>query len=515
MKRKSSDSTNYKYDMYDSRGSKRFKSKPATRKRTWKEFGKQAAGTAAASTLGFIQANTPGAIVAGRKTWEYLKPDLEVKEDEDMMAPLLEAAGIFPKKTMGGAVTYGNRKFSKPSKKFYSPLTKYQAQGVVFTKEVYGKVTSPDCIYICHSTYDQEQLSRTIALCILRKLFKKAGYDPTSTKEAMPMKDFMADSAEVRFQITTEDIDTGTLTNYAYDTDATDSLDTIVGATFVGQGFSFFDYINLIMAQNDTSTYTILNSVRLFTKDNYGPVVTVSDWRLKTNLNMKNEIMKIYSHSRLVVQNATKGAASGSADDTAVDAQPLTGYFYQFAGGAPASKQRDNTGLSRLRSFGLQLHRAQDLSPPEDFKEPPLPATFNNCYKASAIGLEPGTMKRADLTSTWSGYFNNILFGSLTQKRGASLQFNTPGKSQLIALEEALNSGSTNLITTSYQSEKKMGVMLITGPKPIMIAKHEELQYNLDSRLLINNIQIVLKSGYQLAVCPRFSYPPRVAPKLA
>jgi len=479
MKRKSSDSTNYKYDMYDTRGSKRFKSKPATRKRTWKEFGKQAVAGAAGATLGFIHANTGGAMVGGKKAWDYVAPDLESK-DEDMMAPLLEAAGIFPKKTMGGAVTYGNRKFSKPRKNFYNPLTKYQAQGVVFTKEVYGKVTSPDCVYICHSTYDQEQLARTIALAILRKLFKKGGYDCTSTKEALPLTDFMAFSEGIRFQITTENIDTGALVNYSYETVATDTLDSIVGTNFLAQSFSFFDFINLIMSQNDNAVYTILNSVRLFTQDKHGPVTTVSDWRLKANLNMKNEIMKIYSHSRLVVQNATKGAASGSADDTAVDAQPLTGFFYQFAGGAPASKQRDNTGLSRLRSFGLQLHRAQDLSPPEDFKEPPLPATFNNCYKASNIGLEPGTMKRADLTSTWSGYFNNILFRSLTQKRGASLQFNTPGKCQLIALEEALNSGSTNLITTSYQSEKKMGVMFITGPKPIMIAKHEEVQYNLD-----------------------------------
>jgi len=482
MKRKSSDSTNYKYDMYDTRGSKRFKSKPATRKRTWKEFGKQAVGSAAGATLGFIHANTGGAMVGGKKTWDYLAPDLEVKEDEDMMTPLLEAAGVFPKKTMGGAVTYGNRKFSKPSKKFYSPLTKYQSNGVVFTKEVYGKVTSPDCVYICHSTYDQEQLARTIALAIVRKLIKKAGYNPTSTKETLPFKDYMSNSEEFRFQITTEAIDTGVLVNYSYETIISDTLESIVSANFLGQGFSFFDFINLVMSQNDTSTFTLLNHVALYSKDAYGTNETpLKAWRLAASLNMKNEIMKVYSHSRLVVQNATKGSASGSADDTAVDAQPLTGFFYQFAGGAPESKQRDNNGLSRLRSFGLQLHRAIDLIPNEDFKEPPLPATFNNCYKASRVGMEPGTMKRADITSNWSGYFNNILFARLSQKRGPTLQFNTPGKCQLIALEEALNTGSTNFITTSYQSEKKMGVMFITGPKPVMIAKHEELMYNLDS----------------------------------
>jgi len=493
MKRKASDSTNYKYDMYDTRRSKRTRYNPRAvmpvtpkrtpRKRTWKEFGRQVAGTAAASTLGFIGANTGGAMVAGRKTWDYLAPDLEMDvEEEDNMLPLLEAAGINPKNIMSkGAVTYGNRKFKNPSRSFYTPLQKFQANGMVYNKETFGKVVSPDCVYLGHSTYDQEQMSKTIALAIVRKLVKKAGYNPTTAKETIPFKDNIADSAGFKFQIVTENIETGALTSYDYETVNTDTLETIITANFNGQGFNFFDFINLIMAQNDTAAFTILSDVILYAKDRYDNILgEQSNYRLKASLNMKNEVLKVYSHSRLVVQNVTKGAASSSADDTAVDAQPLQGYFYQFAGGCPSSKQRGNYGISRLRSSGILLHRAQDLTPPEDFKEPPIPSTFNNCYKATKVGLEPGSMKRADITSNWTGFFNNLLFGSLTVKRGASLVFNTPGKSQMIALEEAMNTGSANLITTSYQCEKNIGVMLITSTKPICIAKHEEVVYNLE-----------------------------------
>ena len=53
-----------------------------TRERTFKEFGTQVVGTAAASTLGFITMNVPGAMIAGKKTYDYLAPDL--KEETEM-----------------------------------------------------------------------------------------------------------------------------------------------------------------------------------------------------------------------------------------------------------------------------------------------------------------------------------------------------------------------------------------------------------------------------------------------
>ena len=52
-----------------------------TRQRTYKEFGTQVVGTAAASTLGFITMNVPGAMIAGKKTYDYLAPDL-TKDDK-------------------------------------------------------------------------------------------------------------------------------------------------------------------------------------------------------------------------------------------------------------------------------------------------------------------------------------------------------------------------------------------------------------------------------------------------
>ncbi len=43
-----------------------------TQERSFKDFGTQVVGTAAAATLGFIAADVGGAMVAGKKTWDYL-----------------------------------------------------------------------------------------------------------------------------------------------------------------------------------------------------------------------------------------------------------------------------------------------------------------------------------------------------------------------------------------------------------------------------------------------------------
>lgn len=58
-----------------------------TRERTFKELGTQVVGTAAASTLGFITMNVPGAMIAGKKTYDYLAPDLEMQVDVPTYKP--------------------------------------------------------------------------------------------------------------------------------------------------------------------------------------------------------------------------------------------------------------------------------------------------------------------------------------------------------------------------------------------------------------------------------------------
>ena len=185
MKRKNLDSTHYKYDMYNPRPSKRFRSRPATRRprtytqmrtehsirpRTWAEYGTQVVGAASAGVGGFIAAD------AGLRTavaaYNYLAPNLEVKKE------------FTEKKAMA---TYGG-KFS--IKQDLSEATKmtdaYAKTGVVLNREIYGLVSDPDCCYVGHHTYDPSFYGFGIACAIVRKILRKAGYNPTSLNEIIP-----------------------------------------------------------------------------------------------------------------------------------------------------------------------------------------------------------------------------------------------------------------------------------------------------------------------------------------
>jgi len=55
-----------------------------TQERSFKDLGTQVVGTAAAATLGFIAADVGGAMVAGKKTWDYLAPQQPNMMDVDV-----------------------------------------------------------------------------------------------------------------------------------------------------------------------------------------------------------------------------------------------------------------------------------------------------------------------------------------------------------------------------------------------------------------------------------------------
>lgn len=65
-----------------------------TRERTFHEFGTQVAGTAAASTLGFITGNVPGAMIAGKRTWDYLSPNLDIDTKMEIKKPRRMGPGV-------------------------------------------------------------------------------------------------------------------------------------------------------------------------------------------------------------------------------------------------------------------------------------------------------------------------------------------------------------------------------------------------------------------------------------
>lgn len=356
------------------------------------------------------------------------------------------------------------RKTSKPKTQ-----TKYLSNGYLLTSEVFGKVDDLDCVYIGHSTYNRTQFARVIACAVLRKLLKKAGFNPDSPDQEIPFNGYNDSSGfELRWVRIAGD---GTILPSTYVVPNNTSLETL--ATASGWQQAVYDLMNT----QDGYSRGDFDRIALYSQD----FNVTSTGRLAAEVNLRTEVLELYSQSSVVIQNRTKSAVGGSDSTETVDNQPLKGYCYNFAGGVPQQKQTGVSGLTRVIGDGIILQQSVDLSPATLFKEPPVPKTFSNCFASSYVRLDPGFIKRGSIVSKWRGYFNNIIFGKLkaVTPDGANQNVSySAGKCQLFALEEALNSGSTNKITVNYECEKKIGAMLITGKKPVMLTGWHEQERN-------------------------------------
>jgi len=336
-----------------------------------------------------------------------------------------------------------------------------QSKGIMSVREVHGKINSANCVYIGHGNFDLELVAFVISLSIVRKLLRKIGTNPTSANSTLNTGDPFENSSGWQFQFRSIN------TNGAYVSSTPYDFPTTVTMNGIASSSGLYTFILQSIRQDSPQTHGCLQDVVLRVKDN-----SVGDsWKTMATLNMKNEIMNLWSYSDLKIQNRTK-SDEGSANADSVDNQPLTGYHYLIKGGAPQAKQIDNFKLSRNGYRSVILLRAEDLSDATDYQEPPNPVEFSNCYRASKVLLQPGNLKKSNILTKWSGYFNDLIGHKLTIRQaitGGTTQNveYAPGKCELFAFEEILNTGSTNLITCAYESEKKVGCTLTTGPYPV------------------------------------------------
>lgn len=366
-----------------------------------------------------------------------------------------------------GKFKRARRKTSKQTNK----LTKFQSLGYVNTREVFGKVSDPDCVYVGHSTYEARRLAQAIGCAMVRKLLKKGGFDPDSPNQEIPFYEYNnSDGFKITWVIRDP---SGTMTPTSYITPDNATLESIVANS--GLAAVILNRLENVDGFNRGS----FERITLYSSDRNE---LATNWRLAAELNLQQEVIVVMSTSELVIQNRTK-SDSGSSDVEQVDNVPLKGYMYEFVGGVPQTKQLERFANTVNFRDGVLLARAGSFASPDYKKEPPVPKTYNNCKKSAYVGLNPGTMKNTKISSYWRGYFNNIIMGRLTFRSSGvadatSVVTFSPGKCQMFALEERINSGATNPITVQYEVDRKIGVYLITTKKPVMSMGYTAQQYD-------------------------------------
>lgn len=331
------------------------------------------------------------------------------------------------------------------------------------TLENYGKAQGTEIVWIGATTLNINELSAVVAKAILRKLYSKAGIHITNSEVILnSLVTFSGTQTPsgAGFKVLRKTVDnTGATALNWYTTVSTETLTSV--ASNCGLQQEIVDVATAAVA-----SWT--NCIELWQIDN---TASTDEGRRVATLNLNNELIHYSSKVKLVVQNRTKGA-TGTADALdVIDAQPLKGRMYYFRKGNPIVREmpgttappNTNSIMSRWTGDTIVLYSDTTTGYDGQLKNPPPPSFFQNCSKSSYITLEPGDLKDVSLQNETVQYYSDFLRSLNWITAGTGFRRQKAGDSILIALEERLNSGSSNPIIVNYEAETSILAYCTTG----------------------------------------------------
>jgi len=353
---------------------------------------------------------------------------------------------LAPSKKYGSSSGHKVGRFAKPKRKLNKSMAKknvFQRKGHLKTEELYGTVQDPNIVYIGHTTFARETLAEVIAISILRKLFEKAGLANVIWDNAPGLTTLTTTSPTGTYEIQfTRQIVAGTTTE-------TNPITAGRSIKQIASDCNLKRDINLAMQGDDGSNRGDFVEISLF-------LVSFDGVRtLVANMSFKDMKLHVAMETKIKIQNRTKGADAGDIYADAVDNQPLQGYLYQCRG-VPYNQVRTQSFEAISLATGIVKGIGASLA--AGYLDPPNPKTFKNCTMSSKILLQPGDIKSGYISDKWAGNFNYLIGTKLrTRDKDTTNVKSVPGKSQLYALEEVINTGPTNPIQIQFEVERMIG----------------------------------------------------------
>jgi len=375
-----------------------------------------------------------------------------------------------------------NRKNLKPNT--------LRSKGYEAKVETYGAITDAHCVYLKHSSFHVTHIAQTIAAGLIRKLFKKMGYDiPDFDVVLSGIGPVGPDATKYRLLFSYVD-------------------PTSVGASIGIYAFTFGSHDTLNdVAINGSDPYTIYNYLVGYMLDKadvepLGLELQVSDnsgtpnFITAAKLNLQNEYIYLNCRSTLRLQNRTTAPPGSTGTDTArftdvVDNQPLSGKVLTFKHGDPrlryasqppliydlagaAQTRGDSAQISGVNWSGMDLVRATDL--PQKYQEPPNKDHFVNCLSSKKFILNVGSCMQTGLSWKVHGRFTNVLKKFRPQRGTTSYDsldrvFKIAGKSQIVVMEEYIRTENANTVKVGYEREYVCAASFISKPMSSMSTK--------------------------------------------
>lgn len=352
--------------------------------------------------------------------------------------------------------TFGGQ-FKSPSKQGANIKKEFLMKGMTDTSETHGLIDDPNCCFIMHSAIAYKRAIKIMSRALARKLFVKAGFNPTTSVETIPLFGAQADS----LSMTIFDQNRNTLATYA----ATGTGNCTVAefaSTIEGQ---LLTYTNQPAPSNDKKVPVW---IYLF-QDPSDTVIASDNLITLSSLCLYDEVLNLMCSSDMKIQNRSN-SASGTSNIDDVSNNPLVGRSYNFN----YLPRAYTAGLDFFNSVssqdGVKLLRAQEFSVTtggDYMKEPPIPKTFRNCKTSSKIRLEPGQIKNYTIKEVVRKNILKWLEAIAFNNESQVTRLNCPVN--LIALEDVINVNEEQLITLAYECQKEISVHFVTKKKVVML----------------------------------------------
>lgn len=352
-------------------------------------------------------------------------------------------------------------RFRKPKKG--SRISMAKKIGCVVSHEMYGQIKDPDLVCIGHHTTPIPFIAKAVAIALLRKVLKRAiNFDGNDVTKEIPVTDYNDSANGVILLIWKNATDNANLTQQI-DIAANKSINDLTSQTTTGS-ITYNLIVTLERVFLNTSNYGELELDRVLYKTN---------GRVVCDINMYNEVIKLFVSSSLKLQNRTFAAGEANASTDRVDTQPLKGKCLKFVG-VPKLKDSAvnvNSLAPKYDLIGTILVRGAELGTLEPFVK----QDFSNAYASAGARLGPGEIKYSKLSMKKSFYFNNMLkvLQSIANNNTYS-KFPTPGYTEMFQFEELLNSGSTNPIHVQYEQQLYISTYCFSGGSNSMRTIHTQ-----------------------------------------
>jgi len=423
-------------------------------------YSSQASGAA----LGFIAGDVPGAIqgaVYAGRAYDWANPRRQ----------------LFPTKNMsyssGYAGSLNKRKYGK------DVMQKALQIGSVVQLEQYGSVKDPHCVYIGHSTFQQDSISYAIRFALIRKVFQKAGIRVINRFEELAL--FAPGNSDgFKLEYVYGDSLSGGYGNVSYIT-----LDNQTLSVVVNNFAAFTTQFNEFMDSNDGKQPFSLN---LYVSDRDA---LATNWRLIGNVQISDEEMHMQISSVIKVQNRTAGDLAGAGDlnTERTDCQPVIVKGFHFTNADPRTRALQN-GLGTIdnnysvlngthRNDVRLLRGGSEFGVGVAFQNTPPKSIFNNCDKVSSSILQPGAMKQSSIYYSCKGrgmnFFKKLQFNLLTSQIIAQ----TLGRYELLVFEEKMRTVGTNPVSIHYERKYSIGCYSLTKKGGSIVPTFASAELNL------------------------------------